>query len=128
MIFLDVEDVRRLHTNLLRESGGLGGVRDLGGLESAVAQPQMTFGGADLYPTLVEKASALGFSLVKNHPFLDGNKRIGHAAAAVFLDCNGFKIDAPVDEQEAVIQAVAAGRMKRDEFTDWLTRHVVPRS
>jgi death-on-curing protein len=83
----------------------------------------MTFGGADLYPTPVEKAAALGHSLIANHPFVDGNKRTGHAAMEVFLMVNGFEIQASVDEQEQVILQVAAGAMKREEFTEWLRAH-----
>lgn len=94
-------------------------------LESALAQPHMTFGGKDLYPTLVEKAAALGSSLISNHPFVDGNKRIGHAAMEVFLFLNGYEIDAPVDEQEQVILQLAAGELERRECTGWLRTHVV---
>ncbi len=87
----------------------------------------MTFGGQELYPTLVEKASALGFSLIRNHPFVDGNKRIGHAAMETFLVLNGYEIKASVDEQERVILQVASGEMGREAFTEWLRAHVVPR-
>ena len=79
------------------------GILNLGSLESAVAQPRMTFGGSDLYPTIADKASALGYSLIKNHPFMDGNKRTGHAAMEVFLVLNGLEIQAPISEQEQVI-------------------------
>jgi death-on-curing protein len=78
--YLTVEEVLELHRLALAQSGGLGGVLDLGGLDSALAQPKMTFGGQELFPTLAGKAAALGFSLVCNHPFVDGNKRVGHAA------------------------------------------------
>jgi death-on-curing protein len=84
----------------------------------------MSFGGQDLYPTLAEKAAALSFSLINNHPFVDGNKRIGHAAAEVFLVANGFEINADVDEQERIVLAVAAGEMERDEWTQWLREHL----
>lgn len=87
----------------------------------------MTFGGEDLYPTLVEKAAALGFSLVKNHPFVDGNKRIGHAAMEVFLVLNEYEIAASIDEQEAIILQLAAGEIDRSSFTEWLSSRVVPR-
>ena len=97
-------------------------------LESALAQPHMTFAGNDLYPTVVEKAAALGFSLVSNHPFVDGNKRIGHAAMEVFLFLNGYEIDAPIDEQERVILQLAAGDLDRREFTDWLRTRMVART
>lgn len=86
----------------------------------------MTFGGEELYPTIVEKASALSFSLMKNHPFIDGNKRIGHVAMEVLLVLNGFEINATVDQQERVILQVAAGKLGRDEFTEWLRSHITP--
>jgi len=125
--YLALEEVLELHRLLIEQSGGMAGLRDVNGLESAVAQPLMTFGGEDLYPTLVEKASALGFSLIKNHPFLDGNKRIGHAALETFLVLNGCEIDALVDEQEEVILKVSAGTLDRSDFTEWLRSHVISR-
>jgi len=82
-ISLDV--VLDLHHQIIARTGGSTGIRDLNGLKSALAQPRMTFGGEDLYPTEVEKASAFGFSLIQNHPFVDGNKRTGTAAALTFL-------------------------------------------
>ncbi len=87
----------------------------------------MTFGGEDLYPTLLEKAAALGFSLIMNHPFVDGNKRIGHAALETFLLLNGMEIKAPVDEQEATILSLAAGEIDRGCFLEWLRSRSVPR-
>jgi death-on-curing protein len=84
----------------------------------------MTFGGEDLYPTLVDKAAAIGFSLVMNHPFIDGNKRIGHAAMEVFLVMNGYEIDAFVDEQETIILSLASGELEREAFTQWLKNHI----
>lgn len=110
---------------VIAESGGSSGLRDLNALESALAQPRMTFGGDDLYPTLVDKAAALGFSLIKGHPFVDGNKRIGHAVMETFLVLNGYEIEASVDEQESVILRLAAGEMDRGGFLDWLSSHVV---
>src|SRR5436190_9954800 len=106
--YLTLEEVLDLHRLALEQSSGLGGVRDLGGLESALAQPQMTFGGQELYPSLAEKAAALGFSLVCNHPFVDGNKRVGHAAMETVLVLNGWELAAGVDEQEQVILRLAA--------------------
>jgi death-on-curing protein len=98
MRYLTLGEVLELYHRIIRQSGGSQGIRDLGALESALAQPRMTFGNQELYPTVVEKASALGFSLIKNHPFVDGNKRTGHAAMETFLVLNGFEIDASVDE------------------------------
>jgi len=123
MRYLTLNEALAVHDQVMRQSGGAVGVLSLSALESALAQPRMTFGGADLYPTLVEKAAALGYSLIANHPFVDGNKRTGHAAMEVFLMVNGFDIQASVDEQEQVILQVAAGAMKREEFTEWLRAH-----
>ena len=81
--------------------------------------PHMTFGGEDLYPSLAEKAASLGFSLIMNHPFLDGNKRIGHAVMETFLVLNGYEIQAATDEQEEIILRLAAGELDRVTFTDW---------
>jgi death on curing protein len=120
MRYLTLKEAIELHLRIIEQSGGLAGIRDLGMLESALAQPLMTFGGEELYPTLAEKASALGFSLIKNHPFIDGNKRIGHAGIEVFLVLNGYEIDATVDEQERIILSVASGELGRAGFTNWL--------
>jgi len=107
------------------QHGGPVAVRDLVALESALAQPQMTFGGEDLYSGVTEKAAILGFLIVENHPFVDGNKRTGHAAMEIFLLLNGFEIDATVDEQERTILQLASGEWDREGFTEWLRQHVV---
>jgi len=86
----------------------------------------MVLAGSDLYPTLAEKAAALCFSLVGNHPFVDGNKRVGHAAMETFLVLNGAEIDASLDEQERVMLDLASGRLDRGQLTDWLRQHVKP--
>lgn len=127
MRYLTLGEVVGLHRAILAATGGADGIRDLGALESALAQPKATFDGTDLYPSLVEKASALAFGLAMNHPFVDGNKRIAHAAMAVFLDLNGVAIDATVDEQERLMLHLAAGRVSRAEFTSWLESHVSTR-
>jgi death-on-curing protein len=84
----------------------------------------MTFGGNELYPSLAEKAAALGFSLIQNHPFADGNKRTGHAARAIFLAINGYIINATIDEQVDIILPVASGKLGRESFTEWLVNHI----
>ena len=127
MRYLTLEQVYRLQERALADKGGMPGVRDAGAVESAVAQPQMTFGGEDLYPTLAEKAAALGFSLIKNHAFADANKRVGHAAMETFLVMNGHEFTAHVDEQERIILAVAGSTMEREEFTEWVMAHAVLR-
>ncbi|MGA0559843.1 type II toxin-antitoxin system death-on-curing family toxin [Larkinella sp. VNQ87] len=125
MTYPNVEDIVLLHGIIIQQSGGGTGIRDQGGLEAAVAQPQMTFSGEDLYPTIIEKASAICFSLVMNHPFVDGNKRIGHAAMEFFLMINGYEVRADIDEQEQIILDLAAGILDRDAFTQWLTKRIV---
>jgi death-on-curing protein len=111
----------------MAQSGGLAGIRDPGALDAALAQPRMTFAGGELYPTMVEKAAALGFSLISNHPFVDGNKRAAHAAMETFLVLNGFEIEASVEEQEQVIFQVASGEMERELLTEWLRSHLSAR-
>lgn len=86
----------------------------------------MSFGGQDLYVGLAEKAATLGFALVCNHPFIDGNKRIGHAAMETFLVLNGFEFQADVNEQESVILGLAAGGLDREQFTAWVASHLQP--
>ena len=94
MITLNKSEVLALHDLVIQEHGGSYGMRDEGLLESAVYMPYMTFDGADLYPTLIEKAGQLCFGLVKNHPFVDGNKRTAFAACDVFLRINDLRIEA----------------------------------
>lgn len=125
---LSIEQVIAFHEMIINASGGSHGVRDMGAIESAVAQPRMSFGGQELYPTLAEKAAALSFSLINNHPFVDGNKRIGYEAAVVFVELNGFTISGTTDEKEAAVLAVAAGEMGRDEWTKWLGEHLAKAS
>jgi death-on-curing protein len=127
MRYLTLNEVLELYHRIMEQSGGAVGIHSLGALESALAQPRMTFGGEELYPTIIEKSAALGFSLIQNHPFVDGNKRIGHAAMETFLVLNGFEISAGVNEQERVILQVASGEMGREMFTTWLRTHIVER-
>jgi len=123
--YLSLSEALELHRRIIGQSGGALGVLNLSSLESALAQPRMTFGGKELYPSIVDKASALGYSLIQNHPFLDGNKRTGHAAMELFLVLNGFEIQSSVDEQERTILQVASGKIDRDTFTRWLRDLVV---
>lgn len=123
---LSVAELLQLHAMVVAQSGGSAGVREAGSLESAAAQPRMTFGGGDLYPSIAEKAAALCFSLVRNHPFVDGNKRIGHAAMEAMLVLNGLELRASVDDAERTILRLAAGELERDEFVQWVTSRVVP--
>ena len=126
MRWLQLAEVLELHRRLIDQSGGTAGIRDLGLLEASLAQPRQTFGGIDLYPELIEKAAALGFSLIQNHPFVDGNKRIGHAAIEITLVLNGVELVASVDSAEAVVLAVAMGELNREAFTNWVKTHQQP--
>ncbi len=123
MRYLTLGEVLALHRRILAESGGRPGLRDLGAIASALAQPRVSVGGQDAYPTLTEKAAALGFSLIRNHGFIDGNKRIAHAAMEIFLVMNGMELRASVDEQEQFILALAAGDVSRDALAEWLRAH-----
>ncbi len=126
MRYLSLAEVIELHRLVVEQAGGAGGLRDLGALESAVAQPRATFGGADLYPTLAAKAAALGHSLALNHAFVDGNKRVAHAALETFLTLNAHELAASVDEAERAMLELAAGGMSREQLTAWVERHLVP--
>ena len=124
MRFLTVEEVIDLHARVIAQSGGSSGIRSREALESSVAQPRQAFGGDELYPSLTAKAAALAFFLVRNHAFIDGNKRIGHAALEVTLVLNGFELDAPVSEQEEIFLSLAAGTISREQLTAWVEEHV----
>ena len=124
MRWINLEDVLQLHDWTLDQSGGSPGLRELGALGSALAQPLTTFGGRDLYPTTVFKAAALGFSIVCNHPFHDGNKRTGHAAMETILVLNGLELNTKVDDQECQILILATGALTRDAFITWVEDHV----
>lgn len=126
MRYLSLAEVVDLHRRILQVTGSAIGLRDLGALESAIAQPQATFSGVDLYPTLAEKAAALSFALIQGHPFVDGNKRVGHAAMETFLVLNGSEVVATVEDQERLILNLAASRIERNQLVDWLRQHVKP--
>ncbi len=118
-VYLAVEQILELHDRL-RRFGGSSGLRDRGALEAAVARPQMTFGGEDLYPDAEAKAAALMHSLVTNHPFVDGNKRVGAAAAELFLNLNGMALVAEDEELVDVTLAVARGEVSAEALAIWL--------
>lgn len=127
MRYLGLAEVIELHRLVVDAAGGAGGLRDLGALESAVAQPRASFGGAELYVSLAAKAGALGYSLAMNHAFVDGNKRVAHAALETFLILNGHELMADVDEGERAMLALAAGELSRDQLIAWIEEHLVRR-
>ncbi len=97
MQLLTLEQFLTLHKRVIEQLGGAMGIRKQEGLESALAQSRMSYADQELHPTLIEKVAALGFSLIKNHPFVDGNKHIGHGAFEVTLLMNGYEIQADVE-------------------------------
>ncbi|NNJ25040.1 type II toxin-antitoxin system death-on-curing family toxin [Alienimonas chondri] len=123
---LTLDDLLELHEAILATSGGSTGLRDPGTVHSALSQPFAAFGGKDLYPSLEEKAACICYTIVRGHPFVDGNKRTGHGAAALFLKLNGFELRAEIDDAEATILALAAGTLPREELTVWVRDHAVP--
>jgi death-on-curing protein len=119
-VFLSVEQVLALHTLQVARFGGSARVRDRGALESAVARPQSTFGGDDLYPDLAAKAAALLHSLVQNHPFVDGNKRTGAHALVVFLLANDVEPEFSAEELTEMTLAVARGELGAEAVAIWI--------
>lgn len=121
--YLTPEQVLFLHSRLVAETGGGQGIRDLGMLLSALGRPQATFDEKDLYPDLFSKAAALMDSLVRNHPFLDGNKRTAITAAALILRFNGYRL--VVENAEMVRFALACAQSQRslDEIVDWFRQY-----
>ena len=120
---LSVRQVMLLHTQLCEETGGAQGIRDEGLLESALSAPFQSFDGVDVYPSLQQKAARLAFGLVKNHPFVDGNKRIGAHAMLVFLALNGIELAYEQQELSGLILSVAAGECGYKEILSWLLEH-----
>ncbi len=118
------EQVIKLHSSLIKATGGTDGVRDEGLLESAVEAPFQTFGGVDLYPSLVRKAAQLGYLLVANHPFVDGNKRIGIHIMLTFLALNGVEIECSQAELINVGLSLADGTINSEKLSLWLSLHI----
>jgi death-on-curing protein len=121
--FLSLDEVFAIHAHLIDRYGGSLGIRDRGLLESALAMPLASFSGEELHATLHEKAAAYLFHLVKNHPFVDGNKRVGLAVCLAFLRLNGMRIDATDDELVERVMGVAAGRHAKAEVAVFLRQH-----
>jgi death-on-curing protein len=127
MRYLNVPEVLEIHHRVLLETGGASGILSLSAIESALAQPRMSFAGQELYRSLDEKAAAIAYALVMNHPFVDGNKRVSHAAMETFLVLNGWELKAGVDETEGIMLTLAAGELTRDELRQWIAAHAEPR-
>ncbi len=124
MIILSKKQIILLHDHLLRETGGAAGLRDEGLLDSAVSAPLQSFDDSELFPTVLEKAVRLGFGLVKNHAFVDGNKRIGAHAMLVFLALNDIDLSYTQDELTEIILGVASGEKDYSDLLIWVKTHI----
>ena len=120
MIEFSAEKVLLLHQLLTQETGGDPELRDLGLLDSALKQAFQSFGGQELYPTKEEKGARLGYSLISNHAFVDGNKRIGMYVMLTFLEVNGIRLNPTNEEIARVGWAVASGEMDYDALVQWV--------
>ena len=125
MIRLSKPQIFLLHEQLIAETGGSSGLRDEGMLDSALNAPFQTFGGEDVYPSLQQKAARLCFGLVKNHPFVDGNKRIGAHVMLVFLALNGIELQHTQTELSDVILQLAAGTIQSSDLLSWILAHQI---
>lgn len=124
MIYLTLEDILEIHRAIIEKTGGVDGIRDVPLLDSAVARPQASFGGIDLYLSLSEKAAALLHSIICNHPFVDGNKRTGFTAMDVFLRLNDQHLVAEEDEKYDFVQGIASGTIPFLEVSTWIAQRL----
>ena len=123
--FLTLPDILNIHADQLANYGGQEGVRDPGLLISALSQPSMTFGDEFLHKEIHSMAAAYLFHLVQNHPFVDGNKRVGSVSAIVFLEMNDFELQCDEDELEDLVFGVASGKLQKDDVTKFFKMKTV---
>jgi len=121
--FIPDEIVPTIHTDLLQRYGGEAGLRDLGLLESALAQPKITVGGRYTHKTIFDKAAAYGFHICMNHPFVDGNKRVAFVLMDIFLQKNGWEIIAEEEESYSIMMSLASGKLAKVQLSLWLKEH-----
>jgi death-on-curing protein len=127
-IFLGLDEVLALHADQIRRYGGRAGIRDLELLQSALGAPEASYAGDYLHPSICEMAAAYLFHIVRNHPFVDGNKRAGLIAALAFLGLNGLSLDAEADALFDLVLGVAAGEIAKSEVAVFLRDHTRPRA
>ena len=125
MIRLSKSQIFLMHEQLIAQTGGSTGLRDEGMLDSALNAPFQTFGGEDVYPSLQQKATRLCFGLVKNHPFVDGNKRIGAHVMLVFLALNGVELQYTQTELSDIILQLAANTIQSSDLLNWILTHQI---
>lgn len=121
---LKIKDILRIHQRAIEQYGGKVGVRDLGLIESALALPDASFAGVDLYKTFAEKAGILLFALTKNHGFVDGQKRTAFSAFVITLKINGYVLDAPSKDLKGLVLAIASNKATKDDVLDWCRIHI----
>jgi len=124
MIRLTKQQVILLHKDIIAASGGSPEIRDEGLLESALNTPFQTFSRTELYPTIIEKAARLGYGLIKNHAFVDGNKRIGAHTMLVFLALNDIEVEYEDNDFIQLVLGIAAGEISDEQFLAWLQAHI----
>jgi death-on-curing protein len=124
--YLSPAAVLFIHDRILANFGGSTGLRDVEALRSAAERPKARYAGQELYPALPDKAAALLESICGNHPFVDGNKRTAFVAAGLFLQANGWRLEAETDDAVAFMMDVAAGKIRKEEIRIWIEAHAVP--
>ena len=123
MIFFEYEQVVKIHRSLIEKTGGMDGIRDAQLLDSALKTPFQTFGGNNLYPDILDKSSQLCYSLIENHPFIDGNKRIGVHLMLLFLKLNNIEVNYSQQELIDFGLDIASGKMSKNDIKGWIIEH-----
>ena len=127
MRYITRDEIMYLHARIVDQTGGFSGIRNERALKTALDQPQQTTRRGDVHSTIIAKAAALGYAIIHQLPFVEGNKRVGHAAMEAFLLLHGKEIAAEIDDQERMVLQIAAGVLPLGQFATWLAEHTVPR-
>jgi death-on-curing protein len=122
---ININEILFIHKRQIQEFGGGYGIRSFEAIESAINRPFATFGGQELYPSPIDKAAAIGESIINNHPFIDGNKRTGYGAMLMILNNSGIKINATKNEKYDFVIDIASGKKKFEDIKDWLEKNTV---
>lgn len=123
MNYLNIAQILAIHNEVIEQTGGSKGIRDIRLLESAIARPQATFAKKELYPDVFSKAAALGYSIISNHPFIDGNKRVGYMTMRLFLNLNGYDLTASMEERYQFVMDIANGIKDVEPMAKWLEEY-----
>ncbi|MGP1564861.1 MAG: type II toxin-antitoxin system death-on-curing family toxin [Treponema sp.] len=123
MNFFSDEQILQIHSSLITKTGGIDGIREYNLLDSSLKSIFQTFDGKELYPSILDKAAQLCYALIENHPFLDGNKRIGVHLTLIFLKINGIDLNYSQEELIDFVLKIASGKIKKDEIKEWFVNH-----